>query len=163
MSVREFQSFAEFAEHLAKAAIAVKVSEHKALEAVARAVEKDAKAQIGSYQPEVEPFPEWAQLAESTQADREQKGYPANEPLLRDGTLRDSIEHEVQGDEAVIGSKLEIAAYQEFGTATIPPRPFIGPAAVKVEKKLHKLFGEAILGAMEYGSAGKVIVDLAEE
>ena len=42
-------------------------------------------------------------LAESTQAERVVQGYPANEPLLRTGELRDSIEHKlVSGDEAQV-------------------------------------------------------------
>src|SRR5574340_1454777 len=124
--MREFDSLAKFAEHLAVASVSIAVAEHKALEQCARLVEKTAKESIGEYQPESGPFPSWAPLADSTEAEKARLGYPVDAPLLREGDLRDSIEHEVEGLEAVIGSKSEIAEYQEFGTEHIPPRPFIG-------------------------------------
>lgn len=152
--MREFDSFAKFAEHLAVMSAAVVIAEHKALERCAILVEKTAKSEIGHYQPEVGPFQDWAPLADSTEAEKSRLGYPADAPLLREGALRDSIEHEVHGNEAVIGSKSDIAAYQEFGTATIPPRPFIGPAAFRNKEKIRHIIGEA---AIEGLTCGEVI------
>jgi len=157
VQTKEFSSIADFCIHLAEVVVAVKVVEHHALENIGRLIERNAKAMIGHYQESVGPFPAWDELADSTKQDRSSKGYPENEPLLRDGTLRDSIEHEVQGGELVVGSKLDIAEYQEFGTKTIPPRPFIGPAAFSAKKHIEETLGLAVLHALEYGAAGRFV------
>lgn len=149
--MREFESVALFAEHLLTLEVAIAATTHRALEKAARIVEKDAKGQIGTYQGAVGPFQDWAELAESTKEDRIRRGYTANDPLLRDGKLRDSIQHEVEGHEAVIGSKSDIAAYQEFGTPTIPPRPFMGPAVFKNKKKIQQILGEALVEGLVGG------------
>lgn len=83
----------------------------------------------------------WPDLAESTQADRARQGYPADEPLLREGTLRDAYEVWRDGPDVVVGVRPEsdqavIAEAQEFGTATIPPRPVLGPTAAEDAHKL---------------------------
>ena len=62
-------------------------------------------------------------LAPSTQAERVRLGYTPNDPLVRRGDLRDSIESAAVGPVAVAGTNNPIAEYQEFGTSTIPPRP----------------------------------------
>lgn len=125
--MREFSSFGSFAGHLMRtAAIGEEVTNHITREA-AEIVRDDAKRRIGEYQDHVGPFNAWAPLADSTMADRVAKGYSENEPLLREGDLRDSIEEDVRGNEAVVGSVGDIAMYQELGTARIPPRPFLGP------------------------------------
>lgn len=143
--MREFDNVLAFAEHLLTLNIAIHESAHKGLEKVAKLIEKDAQRQIGHYQPAVGPFQDWAPLAETTEDDKARKGYSLDAPLLREGQLRDSIEHEVHGLEAVVGSKSEIAEYQEFGTNTIPPRPFIGPAAFKNKKAIQQILGKAVV------------------
>ena len=62
-----------------------------------------------------------------------------------------------KGNEAVVGSKSDIAFYQEVGTPTIPPRPFIGPAAFKNKEKICQLLGEAVVHALEYGAVGAFV------
>lgn len=151
--MREFSPLA-FAEHLAVLSLGIARIEEKALEKCAVLIEKDAKAQIGFYQPQVGPFQDWAPLADSTEAQKAKLGYALDAPLLRKGDLRDSIEHEVENGVAVVGSKSDIAAYQEFGTATIPPRPFIGPAAFKNKENIQKILGHA---AVEGITGGQVI------
>jgi HK97 gp10 family phage protein len=148
----EFESVALFAEHLLTLEVAIEATTHRALEKAARVVEKDAKGQIGTYQDAVGPFQDWALLADSTEAEKARLGYPADAPLLRDGTLRDSIEHEVEGNEAVIGSKSDVAEYQEFGTKTIPPRPFMGPAVFKNKEKIQRILGEALVEGLIGGA-----------
>lgn len=154
MMEREFSSMAALAVHLAGAAVALDAAAHHGLEKCAELIEKTAKDEIGTYQPEVGPFPAWAPLADATVADRVANGYSPDEPLLRTGDLRDSIKHEVQGLEAVVGSQSDIAAYQEFGTRTIPPRPFIGPAAFRNGESIKRIVGAVALHALEYGPAG---------
>ncbi len=149
--MKEFSSVLTFAEHLVAIEAGLAATFHSALKRAARVIEKDARAQIGEYQPEVGPFPEWAELADSTEYDKAQKGYPVDAPLLREGDLRNSIQHEVVGLEAVIGSQSDIAAYQEFGTPTIPPRPFIGPAAFKNKEKIQRILGDALVIGLTEG------------
>src|SRR4051794_31194046 len=140
--MKSFNSFADFSRHLGT--LAVIESEHHALEQCGEIVEKAAKAKIGKYQQGAGPFAAWAPLAESTKEDRARLGYPEDEPLLREGTLRDSIEHKVVFPEAHIGSNSEIAVYQELGTKTIPPRSFLGTAVVEETPKLIEVIGRNV-------------------
>lgn len=151
--MREFESITAFAEHLLVLSASIVAAEHNALEKVAVLIEKDAKEQIGHYQDAVGPFQDWAPLADSTEAEKARLGYPADAPLLREGDLRDSIKHEVVGLEAVVGSESDIAAYQEFGTDKIPPRPFIGPAAFKNKEAIQKIIGKAVVEGLVGGEA----------
>ena len=93
-----------FARHLMRvAAVGEEVTNHVTSEA-AKIVRDNAKGRIGDYQDHVGPFKAWAPLAESTKADRVAKGYPEDEPLLREGVLRDSIEADSRGNTALVGS-----------------------------------------------------------
>lgn len=144
-------SLAEFADHLLLTEIKTVIAMQLGLERVTSVIEADAKSRIGFYQGAVGPFQDWAPLAESTETEKARLGYPLDAPLLREGDLRDSIEHEVGALEAVVGSKSEIAAYQEFGTAAIPPRPFIGPAAYNNKDKILKIIGAATVAGLTGG------------
>ena len=44
------------------------------------------------------------------------------------GNLRNSITHGVEDDTAYIGTNVEYAPYQEFGTSRMKPHPFLKPA-----------------------------------
>jgi len=153
MRTREFTDLGALALHLATLGVAMAAAQTRGLERVARRIEGDAKAQIGHYQGPAGPFPAWAPLAESTEAEKARLGYRQDAPLLREGDLRDSITHEVRGNEAVVGSKSPIAAYQEFGTDKIPPRPFIGPAAVMNEHFIQQELGRATVEGLTGGQA----------
>ena len=50
-------------------------------------------------------------------------------PWLRTGELRDSIGTKSSESEAVVGAASPTALYQEHGTPTVPPRPFLAPVA----------------------------------
>lgn len=141
--MRDFTGLGAFAAHLVAADAAVVLSLHKGLKTVARAIEKTAKKEIGTYQPEVGYFAAWEELADSTKRDRVRQGFTEDEPLLRTGELRDSISHEVGGLEAVIGSDSDVMVWQELGTKTIPPRAVLGPAAIHNEEKVGKILGGA--------------------
>lgn len=149
IKMKMFASPIKFAEHLLTAATAEVVALHTGLVKTAELVQKTAQSEIGHLQPSVGPFPAWEELAESTKEDKERKGYVFNgeyNPLLRTGSLRDSIEYEISGAEAVIGSRSPIAAYQEFGTSRgIPPRPFMGPALFRNKDKIIAIFGTATI------------------
>lgn len=91
----------------------------------------------------------WPDLAEATQTARVAAGYPADEPLLMTGTLRDAYEVWQDGEDVVVGVRPEspeaiIAEAQEFGTATIPPRPVLGPTAAQDAHKLPDRVWESI-------------------
>lgn len=127
-----------FLRHFGGLVAALPMAEHNALEQAALIVEKEAKDLIGSE------HPFWPQLADATIADRERKGYPADEPLLRTGELRGSIEHKVEGHVAHVGSDLDIAVYQELGTSKMPPRSFLGQAAIRKTDAVVDLIGHKV-------------------
>jgi hypothetical protein len=121
----------------------VEHSKHEALEEGAKIIEEEAKRVVGTYDYG------WPELAESTQADRVRQGYAADEPLLRTGALRDSIEHtHVSADEVQVGSNSDIAVYQELGTSRIPPRSFLVQAAVHKEKEAVHEVGRHVVKAL---------------
>ncbi|MCA1179788.1 MULTISPECIES: hypothetical protein [unclassified Pantoea] len=113
---------------------------------IVKEIEETAKEEIGVYQPAYGPFEAWAPLAESTKADRVRQGYTEDDPLLRSGELRDSIESEVVGLAAIVGTKSQIGFWQEVGTENMPPRPFIGPAYVRKIDPLLEAIGVVISG-----------------
>ena len=124
----------DFAKHLLAMPAELTIVQHEILEDACKIVEEEAKRVIGTYDYQ------WTPLAESTKRDRVSKGFPADEPLLRTGELRDSISHEVVShDTAYVGSPSKIALYQELGTKTIPPRSFLGGAARAKEEEIHEL------------------------
>lgn len=153
----EFGNITHFLVHLAEAQLAVHVATHRALDRAAAIVERDAKQQIGDYQPEAGPFNAWPELADSTKQDRVNKGFSENDPLLRTGELRDSISRQVQGSEAAVGSTSDVMVYQELGTDRIPPRPVLGPAALKNKDRIEKVLGDAVVHALEYGAASNFV------
>jgi HK97 gp10 family phage protein len=147
-----FESPLKFAEHLLKAVAMEEIALHEGLKVSVKLIEKTAKNKIGHYQSESGPFQDWAELADATKEDRVRKGYSENEPLLREGDLRDSIQSEVRALTGVVGSKSPIAAYQEYGTAKIPPRAFIGPAAFENKKKIKAILGFAAFEGITGGT-----------
>ena len=128
---REFNPLADLAKHFERIADIQDVVDKVILTKGAIRLERRAKSKIGHYQDEQGPFEAWRELAESTKADRRQRGYNEDDPLLRTGDMRDSIQHTVEAKEAVVGSTSVIAMYQETGTPSIPPRSFLGSSAVQ--------------------------------
>ena len=109
-------------------------------------VEAIAKAKIGEYQPAIGGFPAWEKLAPATVEQKEWLGYaPPDNPLLRTGTLRDSITFEAADLMLVVGSRDPVAKWQEFGTKNgIPPRPFIHPAMYEGGTVIRRELGEVL-------------------
>jgi hypothetical protein len=110
------------------------------------AIQAEARSYFGNYTAR----PKWPQLAESTKKDREHKGYAPNEPLLREGTLRDSIGIKISHDglEAQIGTDDERGPWFELGTSRMPARPFLTPAAIKMAPKIQKAAGRAAVSVL---------------
>lgn len=132
------------------AAVEIAIHEHfkSGLKEVAERIEATAKQEIGHYQAATGPFNAWDPLADSTEADKARKGFPADSPLERTGQFRDSFKHEVEGFEAVIGSTDERAPWFEFGTNKMPPRPVLGPAVIHNEKFIKSILGRAVIQGM---------------
>jgi phage gpG-like protein len=143
-----FTSFAQVAIHCAELALVQHEADHSALEKATKLLQKEVKEKFGEYQPEAAPFVAWAELAESTKQDRESQGYPEDEPLLRSGDLRESIEREVRDSEGFVGSNSDIAVYQELGTKNMPPRSTFGSAAVENIEKIVNIVGEGAVAAL---------------
>lgn len=145
-----------FSEHLINLIASEAIAMHEGLKVVAKAIEKTAKNEIGKYQSAVGQFPKWAELEESTIAEKERLGYaPPDNPLLRTGSLRDSISNQVRGFEAVIGSTSQVMVYHEFGTSRMAMRPVIGPAAFRNKKKIQKILGSAVVAGF-YGEGNRI-------
>jgi phage gpG-like protein len=150
--VKSFSSLAGMAQHLVLLEATTLASINHGLEKAARKVEKRAKAKIGTYQDgDAAGHPAWAELAESTKADRVRKGYSENDPLLRSGKLRDSISHHTDHLVAVIGSNEDVAVWQELGTNKIPPRPFLGTALYESIDDIKKIVGGAVVSGIVGG------------
>lgn len=146
--MRHFNSMGDFGLHLVELAAKEVVALKAGLEEAAKHVEKTAKDEIGHYQEAEGSFPAWAQLADSTEAEKARLGYPMDAPLLRTGELRDEITHEVEGMEAVVGSADPVMVYQELGTPTIPPRPVLGPAALRNKHTIERTLGAAAVSGI---------------
>ena|ERR1700682_3137852 len=109
---------------------------------VARACEmvcKEIKEVLGSY------HYGWEHLQPSTIA----KKMLGDTPLFETGELRDSIQWTSSGNEGEVGSNLDRALWMEFGTSRgIPPRPFILPTAIAMEKKIYRMAARAVMAVM---------------
>lgn len=162
----DLASFAAFCSEGGALMRDIKVAQRTAIHVMAQMIQSEAKRVLGTYDYD------WPQLAPSTQADRSAKGYPANKPLLRDGTLRDSIQYSVIDDHnAEVGSNLDIAVYQELGTATIPPRSFLAAAAAHKGADAAKVAGKIVADAIRHAGHGfnveaeiwRLAIDAAKE
>lgn len=133
------------------------VEQHRAMEEAAKVIEAEAKAEIGMYQGAAGPFPAWQSLAPSTVAEKTTLGYaPPDNPLLRDGDMRDSIEHTVvSAHEAQVGSNSDIAVYQELGTVNMPARSFLGGAAHRKGPEVAEIIGGRVVKALTGGAMGR--------
>jgi hypothetical protein len=156
VALRTFNSLNSFAAHLLSRDVAVAYALATGLETVARRIRDTAKGELGEYQPEVEHFNAWAQLAPDTMAHHIQvivDGDAApdageNTPLLLTGGLRESIKSEVGHNEAVIGSEADEGVWMELGTDRAPPRPFLGPALVRNEEWIQRMLGRAVVSGL---------------
>lgn len=144
----EFTSFAQAGVHCAELALALHEAEKTSLERATNFLQKKVKEKFGEYQPEAGPFVAWAELAESTKQDRENQGYPEDEPLLRRGDTRDSVRTLVKDSEGFVGSDSDIAVWQELGTVKMPPRSTFGSAGVENIEHIGNILGEGVVMAL---------------
>ncbi len=147
--------------------LAIVEEQQESLEKSAKVVEDRAKEIIGHYQADTGPFDQWRPLAADTLAEKERLGYaPPDNPLLRTGEMRDSIEHTVEARRALVGSNNDIAVYQELGTHGpnpgpdgyhVPPRSFLGAAAFQKEAEVAELLGDITLEQVIFGKTDVAI------
>jgi hypothetical protein len=156
-------SLAEAVLHFARLPAAVLVEQHFALDEAARIVQAEAKRELGTYQmTDTGQFAPWAELAESTKDERVRQGYPENEPLEREGQLRDAIERTAGDTEAAVGVPNrdirhpyqthdvnigEVAEALELG-GRIPPRSFLGVAGHRKGKEVAEICGAYVVRAL---------------
>jgi phage gpG-like protein len=136
----------EMVKVFAEIVVELPLVERGAMEQAAVVVETEAKRVIGTYDYG------WPPLAEATKADRIAQGFPEDEPLLRTGGMRDSIEHVSSDKEAHIGSNDDKAVWQELGTSRgIPPRPFLAGALHHKADEVVEIIGSEVVGFLATG------------
>jgi len=108
---------------------ALDAGDKAALQQAAEVVRDEAKSAIGTYKYG------WQPLDPATVA---RKG--ADTPLLQTGAYRESFEARVLNDaEAVVGSSDHKAAWLEYGTPKMPPRPVLPGALNASRAKVHRI------------------------
>jgi hypothetical protein len=152
--MKTYQSFGAFARAMERAAAELDVAYAAAMEAGAILVTAEAKAEFGHYQREdMGPLTPWAELKDETKQEHIQAivdGEAAddagpNTPLLVKGGLRDSVQHESDARQFVVGSESEIMVYQEEGTPEgIPPRPVLATAMYRHAENVVNIVGQAV-------------------
>ncbi len=138
-------SFAEAADYFANLAIDVEAVIPEMAMAGALIIQQEIKAELGHYQPSVGPYNAWQQLADATEERRTKAGFAPDDPLLMSGHLRDSIQIVETDDVVFVGTNVHYAKDLEFGTITMPPRPFIARAAFVKQDEILEVQA-AILG-----------------
>ncbi|MBT2299277.1 hypothetical protein J7E70_02260 [Variovorax paradoxus] len=141
----ELDSFGALGAHFARLAAGGEAVTHHIAAEGAKVIQEDAKSRFGSYQDGGGGFPAWANLAPATVDDRIRRGFTPDDPLLRTGGLRDSIVTKAEGAVAVVASTDPVMLYQEQGTATIPPRPVLGPAGLNSEKTVGRVAARTLV------------------
>ena len=148
----DFDSPGKFAEFLSMVVVPnVATALEEGLHEVGEHVVQEAKSKFGHYQKQVYKFPAWAELSSRTKSNRMSEGFPENEPLLRTGNTRDSIDYQVSGGDVVVGSSEPTMVYHELGTKTEPPRPVLGPAMYQARNMIRGIMGKATVLAIVPG------------
>lgn len=132
---------------------ALKAVEAKGLEEGAEELLKEARNEIGHYQrDDMGPLPPWAELADSTKADRLYQGFSENDPGLRTGEMRDSYTTQINGQQIILGSSDPVAEVFENGRLDAdhfqPPRPVIAVALYRKEEPITEQIARRIAQAL---------------
>jgi phage gpG-like protein len=145
-------SLAQAASRFIRISEEIHVIDKEALEIAGQIIETEAKRVLGTYDYG------WTPLKPETVA-RKQMG---DSPLLETGELHDSIGHMVIGNMLYVGSDNPKAAYHEFGTSRIPPRPFLSGAAATKAAEIAHYIGHAVSTAIVASMiSGRVIAGRA--
>ncbi len=77
---------------------------------------------------------------------------PNNPPHTDTGRLRQSIKFNYKDGVGQVGSNLKYAAWLEFGTEDMAPRPWLSVAVLKVSKSIDKIFESYMRKAIKEGT-----------
>ena len=142
-------SLLQFIGHVGRFDYRLRELQERGMEHVAKIVEAEAKRELGTYQRGNNgPFADWAELADRTKDERVQLDYAENEPGLREGDMRDSINHVSDRENAVVGSDDDKMVWFECGTTHQPPRSVLGVAVVHKEREIVDILGKAVVTAL---------------
>lgn len=141
-------SLASFIGHVAGFPARLHAAQWSAFNRVGRMVQSETVRELGSYQAAASPFVAWAELADSTKDERVRLGYTENDPGLRSGEMRDSIQYQAEHNGVAIGSDDDKMVYFELGTDKQPPRSALGMAVVHKEKQIEHALGAAMVAAL---------------
>lgn len=118
-----------------------------------QAVKKEIEKEIGEYQSGIGGYPATAPLADATIEIKTReglgKGGDPDTPLWATGEFHDSIQiHKDMNELSVeIGSDVDHVVYSELGTSKEPPRPVMGPSALRaVPPLLPEIEAAALMG-----------------
>jgi hypothetical protein len=150
---REY-TFGDLARIFEQAAADMPAIDEAILERLGERIEERARSYLGVPQGAGHGgFPPWAPLAPSTLASKGQAA--PGTPLLETGALGASLEHErISAVTVAVGTNLlsergePYPKYLEEGTAEMPPRPFLHPAAIEVVSESLDEIGEAIVSGV---------------
>ncbi len=156
----KLDSLGALADVLERRSITALAAARMALKEGAELVKTAAQESMGSYQPAKGDVPAWAPLSPATQEDRVAKGFTPDDPLLRTGELRDSIEVRPVDDDALLVGVFDpamqtIAAAMEYGyhnvraQRAVPPRSFIRGTAIEKAPEVGALIERAYVKSME--------------
>lgn len=140
-AMKEFNSCAEFGRFLQMVAGEVPDAQALGLVKASEIMQREAKAEIGTYAQAAGPFPAMPELSSATlegfvhaagfYIPGKLEAFP-EDPLRRTGGMQDSIEAASDKTEAAVGSNDEVMLFQEMGTPNalypIPPRSVLGRA-----------------------------------
>lgn len=139
--MKRLSSLADLADHLDATAFKVGVAPFETAKITAPVLAQSVKDVFGH-------DPPLATLAESTQIERANLGYSPNEPLVRTGETRESVESIAVFNLAATGSTDPLARCAEDGSPNRPPRPVFligGRLALPVVYRIFRaIVGEAL-------------------
>ena len=135
--MQRFDSLEKFAAHLDIMALKVGIVPYETAALVAPVLAESIKDVFGK-------DPPLATLAQSTQIERARLGYSTNEPLVRSGSLRETVEHATEFNLAIAGSNDPVARYSEDGAPNRPPRPVFRIGAIASLPLVKRIFKGAL-------------------
>lgn len=132
-------TLSQLAKRFGRAPLLIHAEVEKSMAVSAILVRDTAVKKFGTYQPAVGEFPAWEPLKPDTVAQKAKAGAAGDDPLIGHyagksknkawpAPLRNTISIKVEGWVAAVGTDDPLGKYHEYGTAHIPPRPFLRPA-----------------------------------
>ncbi|PYD80051.1 hypothetical protein CFR80_14305 [Komagataeibacter oboediens] len=151
MAGREFTE-REFLAFLEERPAALREAQKAGLQQGAELLVTTARDIVGTYQvKDMGNIPPWAELADSTKADRLSQGFTENDPGLRTGEMRAVYEARVTDKPGIIlGNPDPVALWFEEGTVRQPPRPVIAVALFRkqmtITQRIARRFTAVLAG-----------------